>query len=236
MTEGQTVAAHGLFDDGSNTGVGLFFVVRHATDAGCEVAPLGVENEYWRSHLELRHSCTAVYLKKVGQAIPASKEVFTKWKILAGPGVDFDLGEEFPWLGKVGVAAAKKQIAFLRAYVVADEAASSHKAPNRRGSRATKRKLDDRTEVLDDGDDLSGAGGDDAHMDAEQRMLKGISGKDAGRTVKPKLSEAGGLGSVPKVSSKTMVNRVQEDPGHGSKESQEFPALEEENEKRLTKF
>ena len=193
MCAGQTVAAHGLFDDGTKTGVGLFFVLRNATDGGCEVAPLGVENDYWRSHLEQRASCTAVFLKKVGQTIPVSKEMFSKWKILAEPGADVDLGEGFPWLGKLGAVAARHKIDFLRTYVVSDAAAAPAKVPNRRD----KRKRGDYEEELEGPDGPAAGGDDDAQREAEERMLKGIDEKNGGREVKPKLGKTGALGSFP---------------------------------------
>ena len=83
VTAGQTIAAHGLFEDGEDTDVGLFFVLKTYRDGGCDVAPLGVRNEYWQSHIPARPSCSAVFLKKHGQELSQTKEVFTKWHILA---------------------------------------------------------------------------------------------------------------------------------------------------------
>ena len=71
------------------------------------MAPLGVENPYWRSHLRKRPSCTARLLKKVGETVPKDKEVFSRWKILAEPDVEVNLSkEEFKWLGKEGMDSA----------------------------------------------------------------------------------------------------------------------------------
>ena len=44
LKAGQTIAAHGLFEDNKPTGVGLFFVLRAHEDAGCELAPIGCQN------------------------------------------------------------------------------------------------------------------------------------------------------------------------------------------------
>ena len=135
-------------------------------------APLGVRNEYWQSHLAARPSCSAVFLKKHGQELSQTREVFTKWRLLAEPGKPVVL-DGYDWLGKVGMDEANAQITFLRKYVVNGPAAI---AP---GSRQAKRKREpDEAEALDgngDADEHWNDKGDEdlnAELDAEMRCSK----------------------------------------------------------------
>ena len=199
VTAGQTIAAHGLFEDRTDTGIGIFFVLKTAKDGSCDVAPLGARNEYWRSHLAQRASCEAVFLKKHGQELSPTKEVFTRWQILGEPGANVDFAGH-DWLGKVGVDEAKKQIIFLRTYVLCDPATALDNGTRQR----KRRRRDEPQEALDAGEAADDDYNEDGvvaeedlevELDAETRMLKGVDEQSKERGIKPKLSEIGSKGS-----------------------------------------
>ena len=51
LLAGQTIIAHGTHEDGTETGAGIFLVLRQVNARMYMLAPLGSSDEYWDSYL-----------------------------------------------------------------------------------------------------------------------------------------------------------------------------------------
>ena len=123
LKAGQTIAAHGTFDDGSETELGFFVVLRSGGKPHWyELAPLGVVDPYWADHLKGRPSVNAKVMSKPGEKVDGNSELLRRWRILAEPGVEPSLAS-FEVLGKDAAEDTVKKWLFLSEYVVADKQA-----------------------------------------------------------------------------------------------------------------
>ena len=128
LKSGQTIAAHGTFDDLTETGLGVFVVLkcssRHHT---YDLAPVGCVDPYWSEHLKGKPSVTAKVKARAGEKVdsgPNGVELLTRWKIVAEPG-DEPTVADLEALGKVGAEEAIKKWHFLAEYVVSDQQAGN---------------------------------------------------------------------------------------------------------------
>ena len=71
LAAGQTIVAHGVFDDYTETDSAIFVVLRssgkhHAYD----FAPLGCVDPFWSDHLKRNPSCTGKVMTRWGEKVP----------------------------------------------------------------------------------------------------------------------------------------------------------------------
>ena len=120
LTGGQTIAAYGLFDDGSPTDVGVFVVLRcSGKNHVYDFAPLGCIDPYWGEHLGKEPSVSAKLVQRLGDKASGDMEQITPWRILAEAGTPPEAAD-LEILGKTGADTALKKWHFLADYVVSD--------------------------------------------------------------------------------------------------------------------
>ena len=123
LTAGQTICAHGLFDDGSETDLGVFVVLRCSGKHHCyDLAPLGCRDEYWAEHLKKAPSVSVKLVSRHGEKAVDGIEQLTRWRILSEPGAPPEAAE-ISMLGKSGADDAIRKWHFLADYVVSDQKA-----------------------------------------------------------------------------------------------------------------
>ena len=129
LTGGQTIAAYGLFDDGTATDVGVFVVLRCSGKNHCyDLSPLGSIDPYWGEHLGSAPSVAAKLLSRLGEKPTDGVEQLTRWRIIAEAGTPPDAAE-LEMLGKTGAENALKKWHFLADYVVSDVKAGNDPPP-----------------------------------------------------------------------------------------------------------
>ena len=128
LKAGQTIAAHGTFEDQSETELGFFVVLkcsgRHHT---YDLAPVGSADEYWGEHLKGSPSVVAKVKARPGEKAekgPNGMELLTRWRIVAEPGMVPDVSV-LGALGKHGADEAIKKWHFLSEYIVTDKEAGN---------------------------------------------------------------------------------------------------------------
>ena len=125
LVAGQTIVAHGLFDDGTETGPAVFVVLRlsgkHHT---YDFAPLGCTDRYWSKHLGDSPSISAKLLSRHDEKVSKDVDQITRWQVLAEPG-EQPLTSALTLLGKAGAEKALKKWAFLADYVRSDKQAGN---------------------------------------------------------------------------------------------------------------
>ena len=110
---GQTIAAHGTFDDRSETKLGFFVVLRESGKHHCyELAPLGCLDPYWAEHLARTPSVRAKVMARHGEKMSDNTELITRWRVVAEPG-DEPPTTSLEVLGKKGLEEAKTKWLFL---------------------------------------------------------------------------------------------------------------------------
>ena len=106
---GHTIAAHGRFDDGSETELGYFVVLRCSGKHHCyELAPLGCMDAYWAEHLRERPSVKAKVMARPGEKGESTSELLTRWRVIAEPGTE-PSPASLDVLGKKGAEDAIKK-------------------------------------------------------------------------------------------------------------------------------
>ena len=116
---GDVLACHGTFEDGSETDVGVFVVVRRE-DKGLHVlAPIGCSDEYWKEHLRTKHQVMAKILQEPGEKVKGDVELMRRWRILASAGSKLEK-DSVAFLGRADADQAMKTWKFLVDTVVSD--------------------------------------------------------------------------------------------------------------------
>ena len=129
LIAGQTIAAHGLFDDGSETGLAVFVVLRSGSGHHAyELAPLGCTDRHWGKHIGDAPSIRAKLMTRPDEKVSKDVDQITRWKVLAEPGVA-PLGAELSMLGKGGADEALRKWVFLSDYVVSEPQAGNEPPP-----------------------------------------------------------------------------------------------------------
>ena len=120
LAAGQTVAAYGCFDDGSETDLGIFKILRCSGKSHTyDMAPLGCVDPYWGEHLRSAPSVTAKLMTRPGEKTVEGVELLTRWRIISEAGTPPEAGE-LTVLGKGGAEDATKKWHFLADYVVTE--------------------------------------------------------------------------------------------------------------------
>ena len=83
---GQTIVAHGMYDDASETGPGIFLVLRQVGSIEYVMAPLGSTDSHWESHLKSATTVKALLWKDVKDPIPNDRELLRRWQVVAAAG------------------------------------------------------------------------------------------------------------------------------------------------------
>ena len=118
LKAGETIIGRGTFDDGAETGPGVFVVVRSKPNYTYVLAPLGSEDEYWSDHLRQNPTVDARILR--GKEVPgADMELLRRWIVISPPGVA-PPRSSLTMLGKKGTDEALRQWKFLADNVVAE--------------------------------------------------------------------------------------------------------------------
>ena len=130
LKAGQTIAAHGTFEDQTETDLGYFVVLRcsekhHSYD----LAPVGCVDPYWSEHLKGSPSVVAKVKARTGEKADSSIELLTRWRIVAEPGM-VPASSALEPLGKHGAEEAIKKWHFLSEYIVSDNQARQRSPPH----------------------------------------------------------------------------------------------------------
>ena len=136
LKSGQTIAAHGMFDDQTETQLGFFVVLKCSSRHHVyDLVPVGCIDPYWSEHLKGKPSVIGKVRARVGEKVdsgPNGEELLTRWQILAEPGEEPTVAV-LGALGKVGAEEAIRKWNFLAEYIVSDQQAGNE------SSRGNKR-------------------------------------------------------------------------------------------------
>ena len=116
---GQTIVAHGMYDDASETGPGIFLVLRQVGSTEYVMAPLGSTDSHWESHLKSATTVKALLWKDVKDPIPNDRELLRRWQVVAAAG-DEPKKLDFMAFGKATADHVVKKWRFLSELVVSD--------------------------------------------------------------------------------------------------------------------
>ena len=123
LTPGQTVIAHGLFTDGTETGAGAFVVLRASGKPHhYEFAPLGCVDRFWQKHLSTSPSVHVKLVTKEGEKVLKEVDQITRWQIVSEPGRP-PTNADLTVLGKLGAEKALRTWSFLADYIIKDQQA-----------------------------------------------------------------------------------------------------------------
>ena len=123
LVPGQTIIAHGTFDDGQETGPAGFVVLRNVgKHAGMQtylLAPIGCTDPYWGDHLSKTPQVRACVMRSLKDPVPTGAELLRRWRVVADAGKEPNR-DDFSSFGKTVADAVKKKWGFLNELVVAD--------------------------------------------------------------------------------------------------------------------
>ena len=83
---GQMIIAHGMHEDGTETGAGIFLVLRHVTPSQYLLAPMGSADAYWESHLTQLPTVKARLQRSSGETVPTGMELLGRWRVVSEEG------------------------------------------------------------------------------------------------------------------------------------------------------
>ena len=86
LVAGQTIVAHGTYDDSSETGPGVFLVLRQTGDIEYLLSPLGTTDAHWESWLQKSSTVKALLWRDARDAIPTEKEHLRRWRVVTAAG------------------------------------------------------------------------------------------------------------------------------------------------------
>ena len=86
LLAGQTIIAHGTHEDGTETGAGIFLVLRQVNARMYMLAPLGTSDEYWDSYLSQMPTVKAVIRRNASDTMPVATELLRRWRIVTEAG------------------------------------------------------------------------------------------------------------------------------------------------------
>ena len=86
LNPGETIIGHGTFDDGSETGPGVFLVLKTLPNQIYSMAPLGCDDPYWGDHLKKRRKTDVKVMKNEKEKVPATMELLRRWRVIGRPG------------------------------------------------------------------------------------------------------------------------------------------------------
>ena len=86
LLAGQTIVAYGTHEDGSDTGAGIFLVLRQVSAKEYLMAPLGSADHYWQSYLAGMPTVKAMVRRTSHDAMEEGKELPVKWRVVSDVG------------------------------------------------------------------------------------------------------------------------------------------------------
>ena len=120
LAAGQMVIAHGTYEDGSETGAGIFLILRQVGAREYVMAPLGSADPYWEAFLAETPTVKAVLLRDASDAIPSDKELFRRWRIVSEAG-EAPKKKDYVGFPKPFVDGLSKKWKFLNELVVSEK-------------------------------------------------------------------------------------------------------------------
>ena len=121
-TGGDVIVAHGTFDDGTESGLGAFVVIRRVAPSVYILAPVGCADPDWQEHLQEKPQIKGRVLRCVKEKIPEEMDLIRRWRKVGStrsPPSRTDL----VFLGEEKADAALQQYKFLVDLVVSDNQA-----------------------------------------------------------------------------------------------------------------
>ena len=86
ITPGQMIIAHGMHEDGTETGPGIFLVLRHVSPSQYVLAPMGSADGYWESYLTQLPTVKARLQRSSSERVPIGLELLGRWRIVSEDG------------------------------------------------------------------------------------------------------------------------------------------------------
>ena len=120
LIAGQTIIAHGTHDDGSETGAGIFLVLRQVNARMYVLAPLGSSDEYWESYLSQMPTVEAVLWRNASDTMPAGTELLGRWRIVTEAG-EVPKSKDYGGFNKPILDRLTKKWHFLNELVVSEK-------------------------------------------------------------------------------------------------------------------
>ena len=80
---GQMIIAHGMHEDGTETGAGIFLVLRHVSPGQYLLAPMGSADGYWESHLSQLPMVKARLQRSSSEKVPTGMELLGRWRVVS---------------------------------------------------------------------------------------------------------------------------------------------------------
>ena len=120
LKAGQTIVAHGTHEDGSETGSGIFLVLRQVSARKYVLAPLGSADEYWDSYLSQMPTVKAILWRDASETMPADTELLGRWRIVSEVG-EVPKKRDYGDFEKPIVEGLSKKWHFLNELVVSEK-------------------------------------------------------------------------------------------------------------------
>ena len=120
LKAGQTIVAHGTHEDGTETGAGVFLVLRQVNARQYVLAPLGSADEYWESYLSRLPTVKAVLWRNASDTMPAGTELLVRWRIVTEAG-EVPKSKDYGGFNKPILDRLSKKWHFLNELVVSEK-------------------------------------------------------------------------------------------------------------------
>ena len=117
---GQTIIAHGMHEDGTETGAGIFLVLRQVSSRQYVLAPLGSADEYWDSYFSQLPTVKAVLQRNSSDTVPAETELLARWRIVSEVG-EVPRKKDYGGFEKPILEGLSKKWHFLNELVVSEK-------------------------------------------------------------------------------------------------------------------
>ena len=122
LTAGQMIIAHGTYEDGSETGPGVFLILRQTGAKEYVLSPLGSSDEYWEAYLSTAPTVKAQLWRNAKDAIPSDIELLRRWRVVSGAG-EVPKKSDYVGFSKPIVEGLIRKWDFLNALVVSEKPA-----------------------------------------------------------------------------------------------------------------
>ena len=134
LAAGQMIIAHGTYEDGSETGPGVFLILRQTGAKEYVMSPLGSSDKFWEAYLCTAPTVKAILWRSAKDAIPSDKELLRRWRIVSGAG-EVPKKKDYVGFSKAIVEGLIRKWEFLNELVVSEkpapEAGNDHISGNR---------------------------------------------------------------------------------------------------------
>ena len=86
LKAGQMLHGRGAFEDGSETGGGIFLVLRSLGYHSYLMAPFGSADPYWADHLSRSTYVKVQLMRSAGEKVPSDTELLRRWRVMSEHG------------------------------------------------------------------------------------------------------------------------------------------------------